>query len=258
MAKHWIMINLIGAVVFIAALIFGTQALLDTVTRHGKSVAVPDFTNMQPADAARKAASVGLTTVVTDSVFVPRMDRGAVFSQIPKAGAAVKDGRKIRLTINAVQPKKVTMPDVVGLSFRQAKSELTSRGLYLGRLMYVSDMATNNVLKQLYHGSEVKPGTAVVSGSSIDLVVGLNDSDFMTMVPDVRGMKYMRAMDVVKDYYLNVGRVRFDGSVKTYNDSLNAVVYTQTPEGSEALLRMGEEVSLTLSLDPAKISSYKD
>lgn len=258
MAKHWIVINLAGAAIFVTALFVGTQVLLDKITQHDKYVAVPDFTNLQ-AGAARKAAEAsGLVAVVTDSVFVPRMDRGAVFSQIPKAGASVKSGRKIRLTINAVTPKRVTMPDVVGLSFRQAKSELGSRGLYLGRIMYVSDMATNNVLKQLYNGAEIEPGVTVVSGASIDLMVGLNDSDFMTRVPDVRGMKYMRAMDVIKDCYLNVGRVRFDSTVRNYGDSLNAVVYVQSPAASEDLCRMGGEVALSLSLDPAKISSYKD
>lgn len=258
MTKHWIVKNLVGAAVFVAALLVGVHLLLGVITEHDKVVGVPDFTNMQPADAAVTAAAADLVAVVTDSVYVPRMDRGAVFSQIPKAGTYVKRGRKIRLTTNAVVPKQVTMPNVVGMSFRQAKSELTSRGLYLGRLMYVSDMATNNVLKQLYHGSEIAPGSSVVSGASIDLMIGLSDSDFMTMVPDVRGMRYMRAMDVVKDYYLNVGRVRFDGSVKTYSDSLNAVVYVQSPAGSEDPCRMGEEVSLSLSLDPAKTSSYTD
>ncbi len=256
MKTDWILKNILWAVALVIVLLLGVQMALGSYTRHGRSVVVPDFSNMQPVDAASVAHPMGLHLYVTDSVFVPRMDRGAVFSQIPKAGESVKKGRKIRLTINAVSPKKVTVPNLVGLSMRQAKSELLSRGLYLGRLIYVSDIATNNVLKQMYHGSEIEPGRSVDSGTSIDLMVGLNDTDFKTMAPDVCGMRYQRAADVVKDYYLNVGSVRFDGTVKTYSDSLNAVVYSQSPAASPAPLRMGEEVSLSLSLDPQKIGKY--
>ena len=78
------------------------------------------------------------------------------------------------LTINATVPKKVTMPNLVGYSMRQAKAELSSRGLNLGKLIYVDDIATNNVLKQQQRGKDVRPGSSVESGSDIDLVVGLN------------------------------------------------------------------------------------
>lgn len=258
MKKHWILNNLIAAVVLVTALLLGVHLLLGVYTQHNKTIEVPDFANMQVSEASKLAKSSGLSITVADSVFVPRMDRGAVFSQLPKAGAAVKNGRNIHVTINATTPKKITMPNVVGLSLRQAKSELTSRGLFLGRLMYVSDMATNNVLKQLYHGSEIAAGSSVVSGTSIDLMIGLNESDFQTRVPDVCGMKYTRAMDVIKDYYLNVGRVRFDQSVQTYSDSLNAVVYAQNPGGSELEeCRMGEEVTISLSVDPDKVSRFQ-
>lgn len=254
MKGNWIVKNLLWALALVLVLVIGVQILLGAYTRHGKTVTVPDFTNMQPTAAAGIARPMDLHLFVTDSVFVPRMDRGAVFSQNPKPGAQVKQGRKIRLTINAVTPKQVTIPNLVGLSMRQAKSELASRGLYLGRLMYVSDIATNNVIKQMYHGSEITPGSSVVSGSSIDLMVGLNDSDFRTMVPDVRGMRYLRAVDVLKDYYLNIGSLDFDKTVKTYSDSLDAVVYSQSPAPSEMPLRMGESVSVKLSLDPEKAS----
>ena len=38
------------------------------------------------------------------------------------------------------------MPNLVGLSMRQAIAELQSRGLVLGKLVYVEDLATTNVL----------------------------------------------------------------------------------------------------------------
>lgn len=245
--------NLILALVYIAVLVAGVTIGLAFFTNHNKEIEVPDFTTLSVKDAAQLAESVGIRVEVTDSVYVRRMERGAVFSQNPAAGSRVKKNRLIRLTTNAVNAKQVSMPNLVGYSMRQAKAELSSKGLNLGKLIYVSDMATNNVLKQQYHGKDIKTGTMIDSGSEVDLVVGLSDTDNQTRVPNVVGMKYNRAVDAVHDNSLNVARTTFDDSVQNYNDSLNAVVFRQSPSASSAPIGMGGEVSLFFTLDESKL-----
>lgn len=252
--KNWIVKNLLWAVVFVVALALVTNFVLARITRHGQEVAVPDFTNLTVAQASSLASDNGLRTVVVDSVYVRRMQRGAVFSQNPKAGASVKQGRKIRLTTNASIAKKVTMPNLVGYSLRQAKAELSSKGLYLGRIIYVSDIATNQILKQTFRNSEIAPGSLIESGATVDLVAGLSETENMTNVPDVRGMRCIRAIDAVQNNSLNIGSLKFDSSVKTYSDSLNAVVLNQTPAPSQMPMRIGSEVTLSLSIDPEKVA----
>ena len=98
----------------------------------------------------------------------------------------------------------------------------------------------------------------VESESPIDLVVGLNSSDNVTYVPDVTGLKNMSAVDAVHDHSLNVKRLRFDESVKDYDDSLNAMVYRQVPEPSDSLkVHMGDEVTLYLTMDQSLIPHKK-
>ncbi len=249
----WILKNLILALVYIAVLVAGVTIGLAFFTNHNKEIEVPDFTTLSVKDAAQLAESVGIRVEVTDSVYVRRMERGAVFSQNPAAGSSVKKNRLIRLTTNAVNAKQVSMPNLVGYSMRQAKAELSSKGLNLGKLIYVSDMATNNVLKQQYRGKDIKTGTMIDSGSEVDLVVGLSDTDNQTRVPNVVGMKYNRAVDAVHDNSLNVARTTFDDSVQNYNDSLNAVVFRQSPSASSAPIGMGGEVSLFFTLDESKL-----
>ena len=249
----WILKNLILALVYIAVLVAGVTIGLAFFTNHNKEIEVPDFTTLSVKDAAQLAESVGIRVEVTDSVYVRRMERGAVFSQNPAAGSRVKKNRLIRLTTNAVNAKQVSMPNLVGYSMRQAKAELSSKGLNLGKLIYVSDMATNNVLKQQYRGKDIKTGTMIDSGSEVDLVVGLSDTDNQTRVPNVVGMKYNRAVDAVHDNSLNVARATFDDSVQNYNDSLNAVVFRQSPSASSAPIGMGGEVSLFFTLDESKL-----
>ena len=146
------------------------------------------------------------------------------------------------------------MPNLVGLSMRQALAELQSRGLTPGKLIYVEDLATNNVLRQLKGNREIDPGPSVESETVIDLVLGLNpDSEAATYVPDLLGKRYMSAVDLVRRQSLNVKSVKFDDSVKDYDDSLNAVVYRQVPDISELPVALGEDVSLYLTMDPDKV-----
>ena len=251
--SNWIVRNLILAAVFVVVLLVGINILLSIGTQHNKEITVPDFTNMTFEEANYNAQRVGLKVEIGDSVYVRRMKKGAVFSQFPKSGSNVKKGRTISLTTNAKTAKEVTMPLLVGYSMRQAKAELASRGLSLGRLIYVNDIATNNVLRQLHNSHEIAAGTQIESGSVIDLMVGLSGDDNRTYAPDVKGLKYLRAVDAVHDYSLNVGKLSFDKGVKTYSDSLNAVVYKQAPSTSGGPLTMGAAVSLWLTTDEGKI-----
>lgn len=246
---NWIIRNILLAAAFFAVLILAANMFLGFITNHGRTIEVPDLTSMSVEDASHLASRRNLKVEVIDSIYVRRMTRGAVFSQNPKAGDRVKKGRRILLTINANTAKKVNMPNLVGYSVRQAKAELSSRGLALGRLIYVNDIATNNVLRQIYRNRQIRPGVQIESGSEIVLEVGLNQSDCMTYVPDVNGMKYLRAVDAVHDHYLNIRNAVFDKNIRNYTDSLNAIVYKQTPGASRNPLIMGSEVTIYLKKD---------
>ncbi len=280
---NWIVRNLLIALAVVAVLVIGSMVFLNIVTQHNKIYIVPDFSNMTVEEAQLVAGQEGMRVEVSDSVFVKRMRKGAVRDQNPAPGAQVKEGRRILLTINAMNSKKVTMPDLVGLSMRQALAELQSRGLVLGKLVYEEDLATNNVLKQLMAGREIEAGTTIETDTVIDLVVGLNpDTEATTYVPSVVGKKYLTAVSAVQKQSLNIRDLRFDASVKTYEDSLNAVVYRQSPEAvvivePEGELRiedmlsdnppvadtvqvsvaLGSSMSLYLTIDPDRIPAKK-
>lgn len=264
--QHILRRNFIGGIIFVFAMLILLSMGLKACTRHNKELAVPDFTTLSLAEARHLAAKNDLRLDVVDSVYVKRLAHGAVYRQNPEAGKAVKKNRRILITINANTPQMTSVPNVVGYSLRQASAELMARGLTIGKLVYRSDMATNNVLEQRYKGRQVVPGTLVETESQIDLVLGLNPSDNITYIPYVVGYTAQVAATSINENSLNVGKVSFDETVKDYQDSLRAVVYRQSPmprvrtteEGEASVIGsngvvMGSNVDIFLTLDTDKV-----
>ena len=228
--------------------IFLLFTILKFITRHNQEFVVPSFINMTVEEAEAVARQYELRLEVTDSVYINRMAPGAIFRQNPEAASKVKKNRRILLTINANQPKLVKMPELVGYSLRQAQSELVSNQLSLGKLIYVKDIATNNVLGQLYKGRAIGEGEKIPSESVIYLKLGINETDSTTYIPEIRGIPYRLVREKLAENSLNLSKAVFDESVTNYADSLSAWVYRQVPAPSDSVtVRLGTGVTVYLS-----------
>ena len=253
---RWIVKNLGLAVILFAALLIITQLSLKAITRHNQVITVPDFTDLSVADAKIVAKRYSIRTEVADSVYVKRMEKGHVFSQNPAAGSQVKKNRCIKLTINAHQSKMVKMPNLVGYSLRQAKTEILASGLTVGKLIYREDLATNNVLDQFIGGRYVAPGTEVEAETPVDMLLGLSSEENSTYIPYLVGFTLPVAKDNIFDHSLNLGNVTYDETVQNYQDTLSAVVYQQTPAYHPgAPVTMGTTIHLKLTTSQAKIAA---
>ena len=252
--SNWIVRNLLLAALFVGVIVLAFNLGLAAITRHNDHVTTPDFTNMTYEEAVRLAEASEVKVIQYDSLSVRGAKPGVVFSQTPKEGELVKRGRVISLTMNSFSSKKVTMPSLVGTSLRQAKAELSSKGLQLGRITYENDIATNHVLKQLFHNREAPAGLMIPNGSTVDLVLGLSPDAEPTFVPSVIGLKKMRAVDALQDNSLNIRKITYDESVTTYSDSAKAVVYRQTPEAGRQVA-LGSEISIFLTVNQDRLES---
>ena len=253
--SRWIIRNILLAIAFFAVLLVLTQMGLKAITRHNQVIIVPDLTGLSVADAKIVAKRNHIRTEVVDSVYVKRIEKGNVFSQNPAAGKEVKKDRVIKLTINAHQTKMVKMPNLVGYSLRQAKTEILSSGLSVGKLAYREDIATNNVLDQFIKGRYVAPGTEVEAETPVDLLLGLSPDENETFIPYLIGYTLAVARDNLFENSLNLGNVTYDETVESYQDSVSAIVYQQSPAYSPgAPVRMGATIHLKLTTSQAKIA----
>lgn len=246
--------NLGIAMVLTIVLIFAVFVWLHLFTQHGRTRPIPDFYGFTPTEAEELAGDRKLRVEIVDSVYNINAERGTVVEQNPAAGKMVKKKRRIFLIINAVNSETVIMPDVVGITHRQAKTILEITGLEVGRLSYVPDLAVNLVLKQMYKAKEIEPGDTIPKGVSIDLILGTGLSNRRTLSPDLTGMSFEQARSRILNASLNIGAVLYDETVLTEEDSIEAFVWKQNPEYDEdKRVRLGSPVYLWLSLDSLKL-----
>ncbi len=252
---NWFAKHVYMAIAVVAVVVFLLFRMLDIITRHNQEFEVPSFMGLSLEEAKQIADVNTLRLEVTDSVHIPRMQPGAIYKQNPLAGSKVKKNRRIILTINAIAPKMVKMPSLAGYSLRQAQSELASSQLKVGKLIYERDIATNNVLEQLYNGKPIEPGKEIPTESTIDLKVGLNEADSVVIIPNLKGKPYSIIKDFLIDNSLNLGKVYFDNTVVTLHDSLAAFAYKQETvlAKNDSVPRYGTAVNVYFTLDKSLI-----
>ena len=123
--------------------------------------------------AEEKLAAIDLDYIILDTVdFKPDFPKLTIVEQEPKAGAKVKEGRKIYLKINASKYTMVSVPDLIEKTYRQAVPTLEAVGLLEGTITYKPYLGKDMVLELRLNGKKLKAGDKVLKSSKIDLVLG--------------------------------------------------------------------------------------
>ena len=251
--NHYIIKSVLTFTLICIVVFWGTLVVLRIYTHHGEAFTVPDLKGLTLEEVEILLKSKKMRWQLSDSVYVTTVKPGAVVSQNPEPGFKVKENRNIFLTMNAFAPEKVKMPNVVDVSFRQAKTTLESQGLYVGKMTYVPHIAKDYVLKQLFRGKEIRRGTEIVKGSEIELVLGKGLSDEKTPVPDLLGKTFFQARETLTKYSLNLSVPIYDQTVISSADTINAFVYRQKPVADgNAMLQLGSSIDVWMTVDQTK------
>ena len=165
-------INIIGMIVVVCAVVWGTLAWLDSYTRHGEAHIVPDVKNKSIEEAANILNNGTMKSVVIDSNYVKGVPAGMVLEQTPAAGSRVKEGRTVYLTITTTSVPLVALPDIIdNSSVRQAAAKLKSIGFRLTEPELVPG-EQDWVYGIKYRGKELKSGEKIPHEALLTLCVG--------------------------------------------------------------------------------------
>lgn len=161
------------AAIAVLVLVFVALQWLKSTTNHGEFVEVPDFSKMSVMEMRQAVEEAGLRYQVLDSSnFNPDYPRFSILDQNPPAGNKVKANRKIYFTVNPSGYKKVTVPDIVQVTQRNAASMLRAVGLDVERVTYIDELGKDMVYRMKHKGKYIKPGDKLPKTSKVELICG--------------------------------------------------------------------------------------
>ncbi len=242
--KH-IFIQISIVILILVSLYFG----LSFYTYHGEIIETPDFTGLTMEQAQQTASAYDLKIVLLDSVHHTDKPKGTVVSQTPLPKHKIKPQRTIYLIINGLENEKIFMPDLRGISVRQAYADADLFGLKIGKLTYVPDISTT-VIEQYYQGMPIKPQTKIPRGAVIDLVIGKGEQNQKTTVVCLIGKTIEEAKNLLSASSLNLGTIVADKTISNSIDSSNALIWKQSPScKSQSSIPLGSYIDIWITLD---------
>lgn len=242
--------NIVAGILLSVCIVGAFLLLLNFITNHGEYLTVPEVKGKVYADVINDLETKGFEVVVQDSIYVDSLAPSVIIKQFPDPEATVKVNRIIYLTLNCTVPPTIAMPNLIGMSFRNAILELKSLGLILGDTTFIPDMAKNAVKDQISEGAAIKPGSPIRMGSRIDLLIGAGLGGAALAVPDLFGLTYDEAKLVLEVNGLNPGVILLD---EDFSDTTLGFVYWQNPMPYDALqnansIRSGQLMDIKLSM----------
>lgn len=211
---------------------------LSSYTSHGEKQEVPDFTGMDISSAQKLAEEQNLIINIQDTLFSENCRPGSIIDHTPKSGRLVKEHRTIYVSVNSTSKIMVLMPKVFDISLRQAQHILARNGLKLGRIEYKPDIAENYVFEQKYNNQTIEVGSKIPKGSKISLVVGKGSLDTKIIVPSIIGETYENASIILDSLGVNYNPIFSETEYETEKDSMQAIVWKQTPTAGTNKLMM--------------------
>lgn len=166
-------VQILASIAIVAALAYLFFHWITFTTHHGQEITVPDLAKLSAEQAEEQLSALDLDYIILDTVdFKPDFPKLTIVEQEPKAGAKVKEGRKIYIKINASKYTMVTLPDLIEKTYRQAVPTLEAVGLKEGTITYKPYLGKDMVLELRQDGKKLKAGDKILKSSKIDLVLG--------------------------------------------------------------------------------------
>lgn len=224
--------------------------MLNRITNHGEYLVVPEVKGKNYIQVQDELENQGFEVVIQDSIYIDSLAPNAIIKQFPEPEATVKVNRVIYLTVNCTVPPTITMPNLIGMSFRNAILELRSLGLKMGDTTFIPDMAKNAVKDQLSDGVQIKPGSPIRMGSKIDLLIGSGLGGAAVPVPDLFGLTYPEAQLVMELNGITPGVILLDDDLV---DTTLGFIYWQNPNPFDNqlnvnMIRPGQLMDIRISV----------
>ncbi len=251
--KFWINIGLIIASLFI--LIWLISYWLDSYTRHGQELLMPDYTDKPVELAMEDARDRTFEIKVTDSVFIAGEKGGIITRQNPKEGAKVKEGRTVYVTITKYTPERIkvsALPRLYGENYEIKKRELevgynlSSRVVgetydpgpegHIMAVIYDNDTIVSSDLR--------KADQEIEKGETLEFILSKQEGGYFPL-PDLVCKKLQEARFQMDALRLSIGHVQVMGATNEVEDAY--IISQDPPYSPNAKIEIGDSVNVVVS-----------
>lgn len=164
----------------------------------------------KPQETARNIIVAQNLRVSISETFNDKVPSGYVISQYPEPGSVVKEQRTITLVVS--KGGEITIvPDLRGLSRRDAELQLKNAGLAIGRVdeQFNADVAPDTVISQ-----NPRTPAQVNRNTPIDIVISKGAGPKRIAMPDLRGTPLNTVNSQLDSLKLKLGKTTEEPSDK--------------------------------------------
>lgn len=203
-----------------------------------QDVRIPDVTGLTEEQAIERLeeAALALGDIIEEES--NDYDEGIVIRTNPDVNSSVKEGSEINLYVSS-GGERVEVPDVTGLSYREARQELEDLGFTVIREEESSEtVPSGDVIHQnIDAGEEVVP-------VKTELILTVSSGRTTFALRDLSGYSWQGVADYVADTSLNITRT------EEYSDEIaEGMIISQSPEAGTQMGR-GDRLEVIVSQGP--------
>jgi eukaryotic-like serine/threonine-protein kinase len=203
---------------------------------HSRSeISIPDVRGKRADEAVRLIEAASLTPIIVDTLAHPKIEMNHSVYMNPVPGNVVREGRNVFLTVSGGE-ERITMPDLIGRSLRDARIALEHMELRIGKISYeASDMPPETVVRQ-----NTPAGRPIRKNTIIEITVSGGENAEIE-VPYIIGLSLDDAQRKLLDNGLRPGMIQYRQS----KSLLPNTVIGQNPDAG-ALAAPNASVDITV------------
>ncbi|MGW8565356.1 Stk1 family PASTA domain-containing Ser/Thr kinase [Isoptericola sp. NPDC055881] len=207
------------------------------------TVAVPELSGLTQSEAEQKLSDAKLKLGDVSQANSATVEKDLVISSDPGEGKAASEGDTVDIVVSTGQ---VDLPNLVGMSEKDAKKKISELKLSSSSTTEESDETPGTVIRQSPNAGPV------TQGSDVAIVIAKKKAPDMTTVPDVVGKGAEEAQTLMGDSQLTP-----DTTFAPSDDvPVGFVISQEKPAGTE--VEVGSHVGIVVSTGPEAGSTPTD
>ena len=198
------------------------------VSKGVGDITVPDLSDLTVDQARQRLKDVGLVVGKITQQSVDGKKDGVVIAQSPSGDSKVSKGTTIDLVVNKAKAKKVKVPNLVGMTLKDARDTLSNA--HLG----VNQVAGSVEDKSVVTEQSIKAGDEIDEGSTLNLTTEFKEEKKKS---DKKGESSSNKTTGTVDVTVPSGSKNQELKIVVKDDEGSSVIYDDTNKPGDRIVR---------------------